>query len=317
MSVSCGSTCANIRAAAAADGRVDGSRRSSAAMSGASFAGVRRDGRVLVDDRGHRGDRAAALLVRPASLDRRVDAWRRATTGRSAGVASPPRMRSGAVNPGEPITMPVWVSRGSPSNCAMPKSVSTARSSQPSPILLVAMSTLLGFTSRCSTPAVCAAASADSSCWPIRQARAAESRPSHGQHLVERLRRDELHHDPGTAVFLGDVVDGDDAAVRQPRGGPRLAQRPLVGVAPLVRADQGRDDDLLDRDVTVKELVARTPHHAHGTTADGVLQVVSPGDDPSCHRGHSRTISAIRGGCRLTAAGRPPRRRNRCPCRRR
>ena len=87
-------------------------------------------------------------------------------------------MRSGAVNPGEPITIPVCVNRGSPSNCAMPKSVSTARSSQPSPDRLVAMSTLLGFTSRCSTPAACAAASAESSCWPIRPARAGGSRPS-------------------------------------------------------------------------------------------------------------------------------------------
>ena len=95
-------------------------------------------------------------------------------------MASPPRIRSGAVNPGEPITMPVWVSRGSPSNCAMPKSVSTARSSQLSPTLLFAISTLLGFTSLCSTPAVCAAASAESSCWPIgadpRQRAAAPAR---------------------------------------------------------------------------------------------------------------------------------------------
>ncbi len=93
-------------------------------------------------------------------------------------MASPPRIRSGAVNPGEPITIPVCVSRGSPSNWAIPKSVSTARSSQPSPLRVAAMSTLLGFTSRCSTPAACAAARADSSCWPMRPARAVGRRPS-------------------------------------------------------------------------------------------------------------------------------------------
>ena len=73
-----------------------------------------------------------------------------------AGVAGLPWMRSGAVKPGQPITMPVWVSFGSPWKVAMPKSVSTARPPSPS-------STLLGLTSRCSTPAACAAARAASS----------------------------------------------------------------------------------------------------------------------------------------------------------
>ena len=73
-----------------------------------------------------------------------------------AGVAGLPWMRSGAVKPGDPMTMPVWVSFGSPWKVAMPKSVRTARPPSVS-------STLLGFTSRCSTPAACAVASADSS----------------------------------------------------------------------------------------------------------------------------------------------------------
>ena len=60
----------------------------------------------------------------------------------------------------------------------MPKSVSTARSSQPVPVRSVAISTLLGLTSRCSTPAMWAAASADSSCWPIRATRSGARRPS-------------------------------------------------------------------------------------------------------------------------------------------
>ena len=57
------------------------------------------------------------------------------------------------------------------------------------------------------------------------------------QHLLQRPRGHELHDDPRAAVFLRHVVDGDNAAVAQPCRGPRLAQRPLVGVLPLVRAD--------------------------------------------------------------------------------
>ena len=87
-----------------------------------------------------------------------------------AGDASSPRIRSGAVNPGEPITMPVWVSLGSSWKVAMPKSVSTARSSLPS-------STLLGLTSRCMTPAACATLSADSSWRAISAARRGGSGP--------------------------------------------------------------------------------------------------------------------------------------------
>jgi len=80
-----------------------------------------------------------------------------------AGVAGLPWMRSGAVKPGDPMTMPVWVSFGSPWKVAMPKSVSTARP-------LSAISTLLGLTSRCSTPAACAVASAASSWRPASAA---------------------------------------------------------------------------------------------------------------------------------------------------
>ena len=174
------STCANIRAAAGADGLADGSLRSSAAMTCASrpaWAAIGASSLMMADmvviapPRCSYGPRPSTAAYSVAPSDHRSD----------PGVASPPRIRSGAVNPGEPITIPVWVSRGSPSNCAMPKSVSTARSSQPVPVLSVAISTLLGLTSRCSTPARCAAASADSSCWPIRadpQRRAAALRRS-------------------------------------------------------------------------------------------------------------------------------------------
>ena len=89
------------------------------------------------------GPRPSTAAYRVAPSDQRSE----------AGVAMSPRIRSGAVKPGVPTTMPCWVSPRSSANVAMPKSVRIAR---PSPVT----STLLGFTSRWSTPALCAVASA-------------------------------------------------------------------------------------------------------------------------------------------------------------
>ncbi|RAO47173.1 hypothetical protein PSN01_04924 [Micromonospora saelicesensis] len=67
--------------------------------------------------------------------------------------------------------MPVRVTLGSPGIVARPKSVSTTRPSSPS-------NTLPGFTSRCMTPALCAALSAPSTPRPISTVRATETGPS-------------------------------------------------------------------------------------------------------------------------------------------
>ncbi len=83
-----------------------------------------------------------------------------------ARVAWPPAARSGAMNAGVPMSVPVRVTGESSSSVAMPKSVSTAR--PPS----CASSTLSGLTSRCSTPAWCAARRAESTCRPISATRA-------------------------------------------------------------------------------------------------------------------------------------------------
>ncbi|PSK48316.1 hypothetical protein B0E38_06268 [Streptomyces sp. 111WW2] len=63
------------------------------------------------------------------------------------------------------------VSASLPSTLAIPKSVSTTRPS-------FASSTLAGFTSRCSTPAACAARSAASTSAPISAARRGSNGPS-------------------------------------------------------------------------------------------------------------------------------------------
>ncbi|OLT38546.1 hypothetical protein BJF85_09620 [Saccharomonospora sp. CUA-673] len=71
-----------------------------------------------------------------------------------------------------PANIPVLVNVTSPAAREMPKSVILAVPSS-------AISTFPGLTSRCTTPAACAAANADAACAPIRAASAGgSSRPS-------------------------------------------------------------------------------------------------------------------------------------------
>ncbi len=69
-----------------------------------------------------------------------------------AGLLGRPSMTSGARYPGVPMTRPVWVSRVASPAWAMPKSITTGRSS--------ASITLPGLRSRWTTPAAWIAASA-------------------------------------------------------------------------------------------------------------------------------------------------------------
>src|SRR6201996_8019158 len=123
---------------------------------------------VMAPPRCSYGPRPSTAAYSVAPSDQRSD----------PGVASPPRIRSGAVKPSEPITMPVWVSRGSPSNWAMPKSVSTARSSLPS-----------------HPPGRVGGGKGGQQLLPDPEG-AGRGQPSLSrEHLVEGLRRHELHHD--------------------------------------------------------------------------------------------------------------------------
>lgn len=115
----------------------------------------------------------AGVLLRRNGDTPSVAAYR--TTPRDhrseAGPGRCPRTRSGAMNSGEPTKPPVSVRLVSPSIWAMPKSVRTTRSWRPS-------ITLSGFTSRCRTPAACAASRAPSTSRPILAASRAPSVPS-------------------------------------------------------------------------------------------------------------------------------------------
>src|SRR5690625_4663436 len=85
--------------------------------------------------------------------------------------ASPPSRRSGAMYSGEPTSAPVRVMLGPPSMVAIPKSVSTTRSSE-------AIMMLPGLMSRCRTPTSLAWCTARSRESPIRATRAGSRAPS-------------------------------------------------------------------------------------------------------------------------------------------
>ncbi len=131
-------------------------------------------------------------------------------------------------------------------------------------------------------------------------------RPALPHGLLQRPGAHQLHDDPGTSVLLDDVVDGDDARVAEPRGGPCLAQHAPVRdlLARLVEAEG--QDQLLDRDVAVKEHVVGVPDHAHATTADRREQAVAPAHQPSLTLW--RDPGVAQGALTLGHGGRPPER---------
>ena len=71
--------------------------------------------------------------------------------------------------------------------------------------------------------------------------------------------------------MLAQVVNGDDVAVRQLAGGPRLAEEPLAQVG--IAFDRARDD--LDRDDTLEKRVEGPVHDAHATLAELFAQFVA------------------------------------------
>jgi len=93
-----------------------------------------------------------------------------------------------------------------------------------------------------------------------------EERPALGDHLLELLALEELHHDEQVPVHFGEVVDGDDVGVAQPRTGlglPEEARAQLVG-----DLDVARDD--LERDHAVEDRVVRLENRAHAPAPDAL-----------------------------------------------
>ena len=92
-------------------------------------------------------------------------------------------------------------------------------------------------------------------------------RPALPYGLLQGPGADQLHHDPGAAVLLDDVVDGDDAGVTEPRRRAGLAQHPLVRHLLARVIHPVGEDQLLDGHIPVEQDVVRMPHHAHSATA--------------------------------------------------
>jgi len=86
------------------------------------------------------------------------------------------------------------------------------------------------------------------------------------------------HDDPRPVVVLDHIVHGDHGRVAQPGRRPGLAQAARARQAPLGVREPDREDHFLDRDVTVQDLIAGAPDHAHAAGPDGLRQPVAPRD---------------------------------------
>ena len=78
----------------------------------------------------------------------------------------------------------------------------------------------------------------------------------------------------------------------QPGGDLGLTQRPLVsGVGAGLSGISRGDQDLLDRDLPVKQLVPAPPDDSHSAAADLAVKAVTAGDEEAgAHSLHGRTI---------------------------
>ena len=114
------------------------------------------------------------------------------------------------------------------------------------------------------TPLACAAASPSA----IAAAMSTASRQGSGsgaQPLAERLSIEQLHDREGEAVHHTELVDREDARVRQRRHGARLRLEALAqrGIGCDVRRHH------LDRDVAIQTRITRAIHLSHAARRDG------------------------------------------------
>ena len=251
-------------------------------------------GRVLVDDGGHRGHRPAAPLERAVPLDRGID--RRAERPQVGGwrrvLAADPLRRGepGRAHHHAGLGQLGVVGEGGDAEVGQHGLVAGADQH------VARLDVAVHHPGR------------------VRHAQRGKQLAGHlrrpprrqrsrgGQHLVQRLRVDELHDDPRAAAVLGHVVDGDYGRVVEPGRGLGLTQHPLERGGPLLSGEGVGDLYFLEGHVTVEKLIAGTPDHAHGATAQRRLQTVTPGDHSPGVPGwvHSRTIHSV-GPARLRA----------------
>jgi hypothetical protein len=163
----------------------------------------------------------------------------------------------------------------------MPKSVTMARSAWPAPDGSVSRM-LPGFRPPCGIPAAWAYARASATCSPL------------GQFRGERRARDEAHDDPRRVFVLDHVEDRDHAGVIEPGG--RQGRAGHAGQQVGARGGRPRGkQDLLDRDLAVKDLVTGAPHPAGAALADGLGQQVPSRDKNPHPTRHSTIIGRVTG----------------------
>jgi hypothetical protein len=107
--------------------------------------------------------------------------------------------------------------------------------------------------------------------------------------LAEGAALDQLHDDPGPAVGLHHVVDGDDARVVEHGGGPRLPGRPRAQHRALVLGRVLVRLDLLERDVPAEQLVVRAPDRAHAARPQRRHQTVAIDETRAGHHRSATT----------------------------
>ena len=131
------------------------------------------------------------------------------------------------------------------------------------------MSTLPGLTSRCTTPAACAAASPSATCAPDLRDHARLERTLLGDHRGQRLARQVLHDQPRPVLVHHDVEHADHVRVLQAGPDPPLPHEPLARLLQRVPARRGgrlgRAQQLLDGHGPVQQLVRTAPDDTHRT----------------------------------------------------
>jgi len=162
----------------------------------------------------------------------------------AAGDTTPPEATSGAMNAGEPSTIPVAVMVTSETLREMPKSVSLICSFAPT-------STFPGFTSRCVMPARCAACNALASASATAAA---------------------------CGVVSGPWVRSSSARLREGISSITTTGSPFPKRVGLGVGHARREPHLLDRDAALEHLVVGDPHGAHRSPAEHALQPVPAGD---------------------------------------
>ena len=97
--------------------------------------------------------------------------------------------------------------------------------------------------------------------------------------LLEQRREihpfEQLHHDGNAGVCLVQLVDRDDVAVVQPRGGTGFLCEAATQLGVLIEVA----DQLLDRDQAVQHVVVAFEHDTHGAFADALDDRVAAVDE--------------------------------------